>query len=171
MQEALTNVLKHAGPARAAVLVRYEPGAVHVEVVDDGRGAATAGTAAGNGSGHGLVGMRERAALYGGELEAGPRPGGGYRVAATLRYATVVIRVLLADDQALVRAGFRVLIETEPDLEVVGEAADGQEAHELAVAEQPDVVLMDIRMPNVDGIDATSESWPTRAPRPSACWC
>jgi DNA-binding NarL/FixJ family response regulator len=66
-----------------------------------------------------------------------------------------VIRVLLADDQALVRAGFRVLIESEPDLEVVGEAADGREAHERAVAEQPDVVLMDIRMPDVDGIEAT----------------
>jgi DNA-binding NarL/FixJ family response regulator len=67
-----------------------------------------------------------------------------------------VIRVLLADDQALVRAGFRLLIESEPDLEVVGEAADGREAYELAVAEQPDVVLMDIRMPNVDGIGATA---------------
>jgi DNA-binding NarL/FixJ family response regulator len=68
-----------------------------------------------------------------------------------------VIRVLLADDQALVRAGFRVLIESEPDLEVVGEAADGHEAYEMTVAEQPDVVLMDIRMPNVDGIAATAD--------------
>jgi DNA-binding NarL/FixJ family response regulator len=67
-----------------------------------------------------------------------------------------VIRVLLADDQALVRAGFRVLIESEPDLEVVGEASDGQEAYDLALAERPDVVLMDIRMPNVDGIGATT---------------
>lgn len=67
-----------------------------------------------------------------------------------------MIRVLLADDQALVRAGFRVLIESEADLVVVGEAGDGRQAHELAVAEQPDVVLMDIRMPDVDGIEATS---------------
>jgi signal transduction histidine kinase len=89
VQEALTNILKHAGPTRASVLVRYEPSAVHVEVIDDGRGAAsTNGGIAATGSGHGLVGMRERAALYGGELEAGPRPGGGYRVAATLRYAS-----------------------------------------------------------------------------------
>jgi DNA-binding NarL/FixJ family response regulator len=66
-----------------------------------------------------------------------------------------VIRVLLADDQALVRGGFRVLVETEPDLEVVGEAGDGGEAYELAVSERPDVVLMDIRMPRVDGIEAT----------------
>jgi DNA-binding NarL/FixJ family response regulator len=67
-----------------------------------------------------------------------------------------VIRVLLADDQALVRAGFRVLIESEPDLEVVGEAADGGRAYELAVVTRPDVVLMDVRMPDVDGIAATA---------------
>ena len=86
VQEALTNVIKHAGKAQASVLVRYEPDAVHVEVVDDGRGAGAAATdTADNGSHHGLVGMRERAALYDGTLEAGPRPGGGYRVAATLR--------------------------------------------------------------------------------------
>jgi DNA-binding NarL/FixJ family response regulator len=68
-----------------------------------------------------------------------------------------MIRVLLADDQALVRAGFRVLIDSDPDLEVVGEAADGREAYELAVTAQPDVVLMDIRMPNLDGIGATAQ--------------
>ena len=66
-----------------------------------------------------------------------------------------MIRVLLADDQALVRAGFRVLIESEDGFEVVGEAVDGAEAVELARAHQPDVVLMDIRMPGVDGIEAT----------------
>jgi DNA-binding NarL/FixJ family response regulator len=64
-------------------------------------------------------------------------------------------RVLLADDQALVRAGFRALIESEPDLEVVGEARDGAEAVELTSRLRPDVVLMDIRMPNLDGIEAT----------------
>ena len=68
-----------------------------------------------------------------------------------------MIRVLLADDQALVRAGFRVLIDSEPDLEVVGEASDGREAYDMAVATKPDVVLMDIRMPNVDGIGATAQ--------------
>jgi DNA-binding NarL/FixJ family response regulator len=66
-----------------------------------------------------------------------------------------VIRVLLADDQALVRGGFRMILESEPDLEVVAEGADGEEAVRLALDSQPDVALMDIRMPGLDGIEAT----------------
>ena len=66
-----------------------------------------------------------------------------------------MIRVLLADDQALVRGGFRSILEGQPDMEVVGEAADGAEAVELARATRPDVVVMDIRMPRLDGIAAT----------------
>ena len=65
-----------------------------------------------------------------------------------------MIRVLLADDQALVRAGFRSLLESEPDVEVVGEAGDGEEAVRLATERSPDVVLMDIRMPGTDGLAA-----------------
>ncbi len=65
------------------------------------------------------------------------------------------IRVLLADDQALVRSGFRLVLETRSDLEVVGEADDGVQAVELAQTTQPDVILMDVRMPNLDGIAAT----------------
>ncbi|MCA2218536.1 response regulator [Jidongwangia harbinensis] len=66
-----------------------------------------------------------------------------------------MITVLLADDQALVRAGFRALLGAEPDLTVVGEASDGVEAVRLAREHRPDVVLMDIRMPGVDGLEAT----------------
>ncbi len=66
-----------------------------------------------------------------------------------------MIRVLLADDQALVRAGFRALLDAQDDIEVVGEAADGAEAVRLAAATVPDVVLMDIRMPLLDGLEAT----------------
>jgi signal transduction histidine kinase len=83
VQEALTNVLKHAGPARATVSVGYEPGALRLEVLDDGRGVN--GRAASGG--HGLMGMRERVAVYGGTLEAGPCTGGGFRVAVRLPYA------------------------------------------------------------------------------------
>jgi DNA-binding NarL/FixJ family response regulator len=68
---------------------------------------------------------------------------------------TDTIRVLIADDQALVRAGFRMILDAEDDLEIVGEASDGAEAVELALDLRPDVVLMDIRMPEMDGIEAT----------------
>ena len=66
-----------------------------------------------------------------------------------------MIRVLLVDDQALVRAGFRALLDAQDDIEVVGEAADGEEAVNLAREHVPDVVLMDIRMPGMDGLEAT----------------
>lgn len=68
---------------------------------------------------------------------------------------TGVIRVLIADDQALVRRGFRMVLEIEPDLEIVGEAADGLEAVARTRDLAADVVLMDVRMPNVDGVEAT----------------
>jgi DNA-binding NarL/FixJ family response regulator len=68
----------------------------------------------------------------------------------------MTIRVLLADDQALLRATFRMLIDSCPDLEVVAEAADGDEAVELARAHHPDVIVMDIRMPGTDGLTATA---------------
>ena len=66
-----------------------------------------------------------------------------------------MIRVVLADDQALVRAGFRSLLDAQEDIEVVGEAGDGEDAARLAVELTPDLVMMDIRMPGVDGLEAT----------------
>jgi len=68
-----------------------------------------------------------------------------------------MIRVLIADDQALVRAGFRALLDAQADIEVVGEAVDGSQAVSLAVETTPDVVLMDIRMPVLDGLEATRQ--------------
>jgi signal transduction histidine kinase len=82
IQEALTNTLKHAGPAQAAVTVHYDDRAVEIEVVDDGQGSPPGRPGTG---GKGLVGMQERVRLYGGRLDVGPRPGGGFRVHAVLR--------------------------------------------------------------------------------------
>ena len=79
VQEALTNAIKHAGPASAQVVVRYRPGEVEIEISDDGRGAVD-----GSEGGHGLVGMRERAALVGGSFESGTNGGRGYTVRARL---------------------------------------------------------------------------------------
>ncbi|UWZ34206.1 hypothetical protein Drose_23510 [Dactylosporangium roseum] len=89
VQEALTNTLKHAGATGAEVRIEFMPAALAVEVSDDGRttGPADDGSG-GNGTGHGLVGMRERTALHGGTFHAGHRPGGGYTVTATFPFAT-----------------------------------------------------------------------------------
>jgi signal transduction histidine kinase len=83
VQEALTNALKHAGPARARVTVRYGEDELELEIADDG-----AGTGDGGGSGHGLIGMRERVSFYGGDLHAGRRAGGGYALRARLPLGT-----------------------------------------------------------------------------------
>jgi DNA-binding NarL/FixJ family response regulator len=68
---------------------------------------------------------------------------------------TAPIGVLIADDQPMVRAGLRMILELEPDIDIVGEAADGNEAVAVAAATEPDVILMDVRMPNLDGLEAT----------------
>src|SRR6516165_7600308 len=79
----------------------------------------------------------------------------------------MTIRVLIVDDQALVRAGFRLILDGQPDIEVIGEAADGNEGVRLAQHHAPDVVLMDIRMPALDGISATRILTHLDTPRPA----
>ena len=153
VQEGLTNSLKHANATRADVTVRYRDDELAVEVVDDGAGAATT-----DGLGHGLVGHSrarqdlrrrdERKHRTRGRLRpqrpppARPVPG-------------MSLRVLVADDQSMVRAGFRMLLAEEPDIEVVAEASNGREAVDKAARFEPTVVLMDIRMPELDGLEAT----------------
>jgi DNA-binding NarL/FixJ family response regulator len=76
----------------------------------------------------------------------------------------VTIKVLIVDDQALVRSGFRMILESRDDLEVVGEAGDGEQAIRLAGQTRPDVVLMDVRMPGLDGVSATARLTATADP-------
>ena len=154
VQEALTNTLKHARAenvqrdARATRTRRLD-----LEILDDGAGGEVAG------AGRGIIGMRER---VGAASAASSRPGRarerrlrGLAPRSRCEVPGVSIRVLLCDDQALVRSGFRMILETREDLEVVGEAEDGVQALELAWRQLPDVILMDVRMPRLDGVEAT----------------
>ena len=157
---------RHAGPATATVRIAYGVDDLTIQVDDDGKGSAPNGT-----GGSGIRGMRERVAALGGELHTGPAPAAasGSRPASPSTKGSkddpaggvrgtprgCPDQVLLADDQALVRAGFRALLDAQEGIEVVGEAADGEEAIRLARALRPDVVLMDIRMPGLDGLEAT----------------
>ena len=153
VQEGLTNALKHAHASDADVIVRYRPDELEIEVRDNGQGSATS-----DGQGHGLVGVRERVKIYGGEMSAGTSDEGGFVLSTRLPVggeASVTIRVLVADDQSMVRAGFRMLLAGEEDIDVVAEASNGLEAVEKADRFRPDVVLMDIRMPELDGLEAT----------------
>ena len=155
VQEALTNTLKHAGPASATVRLCYGDRDLELRVTDDGRGGA---------ADRGRCRRRARAHRH---ARAGRpvrrRAGGRSEGRRWLRGAgdapapdrARMIRVLLVDDQPLLRKGFRMVLESEPDLEVAGEAADGVEAIAEAARTRPDVVLMDIRMPNLDGVEAT----------------
>ena len=158
IQEALTNAMRHAPEAQVSLELTYAPDHVVVFVDDDGPGASAARNPSG---GHGLTGMFERVAAVGGTVTAGPRqPGPGWRVHARIPVMGVmgaigVIRILLADDEALVRSGLRLILQSEPDIEVVGEAQDGEDAIVQTRQLQPDVVLMDVRMPRLDGVEAT----------------
>ena len=172
VQEGLTNVLRHAGAATAAVAVDWGEN-LEITVGDDGHGGGD-GRAE---PGRGLLGLRERLALYGGDMVAGHRPEGGWRVRAVLPLpepahtgsdrmsgsysifsqppgdAGRPLKVVIADDQALVRGGFRLILKAA-GIDVVAEAADGAQAVAAVLAHQPDVVLMDVRMPVMDGIEA-----------------
>ena len=154
---------------------------LEIEVCDDGSGSTRSRPGAGH---YGLLGMRERVRLAGGRLDihsepgkgtclliifplenANPAPGpfapapsplaaGGKLKAWNNTYGAASIRILVADDHLIIRQGLRLILETQDGFELVGEAADGAEALRLCAELHPDVVLMDLRMPGMDGLTA-----------------
>lgn len=174
VRELLFNVLKHAGTSRASVTVAHQPaGELRVTVQDEGRGFE-AGEVEQPGEPHsrfGLFAIKERMAQLNGRMEVRSLPNHGTSVTLLIPTGRPVetaqpngneepaerLRVLLVDDHAMVREGLRSILEGYRDLEVVGEAGDGIEAVKLARTRHPDVVVMDINMPRLDGIAATRQ--------------
>jgi len=181
-RELLFNVVKHAKVDTACVACRQQDGRVQITVSDAGAGfdPATLWVAGGTAGGFGLSSVRQRLELLGGGLEVTSAPGRGSRCTlwaplhhtrpdgtpATLPPAKAPlevlsegkrqpIRVLVVDDHRVMREGLTQLLTAEPDVVVVGEAADGQQAAELTRQLWPDVVIMDINMPTLNGIEAT----------------
>ena len=159
IQEALTNSLKHAGGGHARVVVRYAVDALEITI--DGRArpgrAGHACRAAARGPRPDRdAGAGDDAARHAGRASDGDRvPRHGAPADRRRGVGGMSIRVLLVDDQALVRTGFRMILADEEGIEVVGEAANGREAVDAAPRLRPDVVVMDIRMPVMDGVEAT----------------
>lgn len=151
-QEGLTNAHKHAPGAAVSIAATGGHGGDVTVTVASGpprHGAPEVHTA---GSGSGLVGLGERLRLIGGTLHRGPDDAGGWRLAAVARrraYGGPVITVLLVDDESLVRAGLRFIIDSAPDLEVTGEADDGDQAVAAVRRTRPDVVRAPLRPPPV----------------------
>lgn len=182
VREVLFNVARHAGCGRASLAVRSSsPAEISLTVSDFGVGfdPAILENYPRPDAGRGLFGIRERLQVFGGRLEIRSSPGKGTEArlvapawqpakkptasappfdlsAPPIKRAPAGrTRVLVVDDHGVMRAGLIGLIQSEPDIEVIGEAGDGQVAADLARQLRPDVIMMDISMPRMNGIDAT----------------
>ncbi len=153
VQESLTNIVKHARAQRVSIALTKMEGSVKAVVEDDGRGFDPAATE----GGFGLVGMSERLALLGGRLRIESSPGAGTTIAAEVPLKTpgagLSTRVLIVDDHAVVRAGLKLLVDGQKDLETVGEAGSARDAIFEARSLKPDIVLLDVVMPDQNGIE------------------
>ena len=158
VQEALSNIARHANAKKVKVTVLgCNTAQLKVTITDDGDGFDPDRLRNGR---SGLAGMRERAMLAGGRLDdhVGARRGHDGRAHRPgARDDAGAVRLLIADDHGIVRGGLRLLLDRQPDMEVVAEACDGVEAVEMALRESPDICVLDVSMPRMTGLQATVE--------------
>ena len=165
VQEFLLNAVKHARASSVRIHLVKEAGWLRVEVADDGVGfvASADGSFQPDHGGFGLFSIRERLKVLGGALEISSSPGKGSSFDSfgarprkrSRGGAAIMIRILIADDHKIIVDGLRSLLEKNGALKVVGQASDGLTAVRLAAAIAPDLVIMDISLPGLNGIDAT----------------
>lgn len=183
-QEALANARKHANCANIAITLDFADAAIALTVQDDGQGFAAAALQPHPSPerGFGLSGMRQRVQRLDGALDISSQPGQGTTICATLPYQAaplaapaaqpqppqqshgVTRRIVVVDDHPALRAGLVALLESQPDLDVVGQAADGEEAVRLIADMRPDVALMDLRLPRLGGVEAIARLTELRIP-------
>ena len=160
-QEALNNIAKHAKASRVEIDLKQDGSAVELRIHDDGKGFDTEQTFSGH---YGLGMMRERAEAAGALLTVTSQPGHGTEL--TIRWTMThprrtydnphqPIRVMIVDDHTMVRRGLATILKVFDDLQLVGEAENGAEAIKLCGEAQPDVILMDMVMPDMDGATTT----------------
>ncbi|MBH5319449.1 hybrid sensor histidine kinase/response regulator transcription factor [Paenibacillus sp. GSMTC-2017] len=163
LQESLTNAVRHGGASFIQVGLYFEEGQIRMQVEDNGNGNKDIAF------GFGLKSMRDRLEALHGQLVLHRLDDGGVAVICCLPHQTVLpqetsIRVLVVDDQPIFRESLQLILQQHKDMNVVGLAANGQEALDMIPTENPDVVLLDVRMPILDGpstLQVIRERWPT----------
>jgi DNA-binding NarL/FixJ family response regulator/signal transduction histidine kinase len=161
LQESITNAIRHGQASEIVITLHYEEKLIRLEVQDNGLGTEDLK------AGFGMNAMKERASNLQGQVYFYSKPGEGTLVTCSLprleEIQEEMIRLLLVDDQPYIRDSLRIILEQQPDFEIIGLTENGEQAVSFCEQEQPHVVLMDLNMPGMDGAEATKlikQKWP-----------